>query len=55
MELTNPLGLASLAVNGSGTGLIGLTERVRLVGGELDYAVSADSEFRLRARLPWPA
>jgi signal transduction histidine kinase len=55
MELTNPLGLASLAVNGSGTGLIGLTERVRLAGGELDYAVSADSEFRLRARLPWPA
>jgi signal transduction histidine kinase len=55
MELANPLGLASLAVNGSGTGLIGLTERVRLAGGELDYAVSADSEFRLRARLPWPA
>lgn len=55
MELTNPLGQASLAVNGSGTGLIGLTERVRLAGGELDYAVSADSEFRLRARLPWPA
>jgi signal transduction histidine kinase len=39
---------------GSGTGLIGLTERVRLAGGELDHAVSADGEFVLRARLPWP-
>jgi len=42
------------AINGSGTGLIGLTERVRLTGGELDHAVGADGEFRLRARLPWP-
>jgi signal transduction histidine kinase len=55
MELTNPVGPAVRAVNGSGTGLIGLTERVRLAGGELDHAVSADGEFRLRARLPWPA
>jgi hypothetical protein len=42
-------------VNGSGTGLIGLTERVRLAGGELEHAISADGEFWLRARLPWPA
>ena len=42
------------AVNGSGTGLIGLTERVRLAGGELEHAISADGEFWLRARLPWP-
>jgi len=68
VELTNPLAplapvgpgtpdaaAADPAVNGSGTGLIGLTERVRLAGGELDQAVSADGEFRLRARLPWPA
>ena len=54
MELTNPLGRAS-PLAGSGTGLIGLTERVRLAGGELDHSVSADGEFRLRARLPWPA
>ena len=54
MELTNPLGRAS-PLAGSGTGLIGLTERVRLAGGDLDHAVSADGEFRLRARLPWPA
>jgi signal transduction histidine kinase len=56
VELTNPIGPGPL-LNGSGTGtgLIGLTERVRLTGGELDHAVGADGEFRLRARLPWPA
>jgi signal transduction histidine kinase len=42
------------AIGGSGTGLIGLTERVRLAGGELDHQ-AADGEFRLSARLPWPA
>jgi hypothetical protein len=41
-------------LNGSGTGLIGLTERARLTGGELDQGVSADGQFRLRAWLPWP-
>jgi signal transduction histidine kinase len=46
---------AGPTVNGSGTGLIGLTERVRLAGGELEHAISADGEFWLRARLPWPA
>ena len=58
IELTNPVGPAVPAgppVVGSGTGLIGLTERVRLNGGELDHAVGADGEFRLRARLPWSA
>jgi signal transduction histidine kinase len=56
VELTNPIDAAEVGVDGSGsgTGLIGLTERVRLAGGELDQAVSADGEFRLRARLPWP-
>src|SRR5262249_59808921 len=57
VELTNPVGPAGSvgpAVNGSGTGLIGLTERVRLAGGELEHAISADGEFWLRARLPWP-
>jgi signal transduction histidine kinase len=57
IELSNPVGPAVPAGPppvGSGTGLIGLTERVRLNGGELDHAVGADGEFRLRARLPWP-
>jgi len=58
IDVTNPLrqpGAAAPAMAGSGTGLIGLTERVRLAGGELDQAVTDCGEFRLRARLPWPA
>jgi signal transduction histidine kinase len=61
VELANPAGpgrppgSVGPPINGSGTGLIGLTERVRLTGGELDHAVGADGEFRLRARLPWPS
>jgi signal transduction histidine kinase len=66
VELTNPVGPVSPAdapspagpsLNGSGTGtgLIGLTERVRLAGGEIDHGVAPDGEFRLRALLPWPA
>ncbi|UQS24372.1 histidine kinase [Amycolatopsis thermalba] len=39
---------------GGGTGLVGLTERVRLAGGRLDHQAAA-GEFRLAAELPWPA
>jgi signal transduction histidine kinase len=42
-------------VPGSGVGLVGLTERVRLAGGRLDHQVTAGGEFRLHAWLPWPA
>jgi signal transduction histidine kinase len=55
VELTNPVGHGESMINGCGTGLIGLTERLRLVGGELDRADVTDGEFLLRARLPWPA
>jgi signal transduction histidine kinase len=57
IEIRNPLvngQAARPAIGGSGTGLIGLTERVRLAGGELDHEAT-DGEFRLSARLPWPA
>lgn len=37
---------------GSGTGLVGLTERVQLAGGRLDHGVEHGT-FRLRASLPW--
>jgi signal transduction histidine kinase len=40
------------ALPGAGTGLIGLTERVSLAGGELEHGVDADGAFVLRARLP---
>jgi signal transduction histidine kinase len=66
LELTNPVGPAvsarpaspakpSLNGTGTGTGLIGLTERVRLTGGEIDHEVGVDGQFLLRVRLPWPA
>jgi len=45
----------SAAALGSGAGLVGLTERVRLAGGELDHDITAAGEFRLHASLPWPA
>jgi signal transduction histidine kinase len=41
-------------IPGSGTGLIGLTERVHLAGGRLDHEVTAAGEFHLHAWLPWP-
>ncbi|MBE1490793.1 sensor histidine kinase [Plantactinospora soyae] len=37
-----------------GAGLVGLTERVQLAGGQLDHQ-AIDGEFRLHAALPWPA
>jgi signal transduction histidine kinase len=38
---------------GSGTGLIGLGERVALAGGELRHGPDAAGDFVLRATLPW--
>ncbi|SOD59027.1 Signal transduction histidine kinase [Streptomyces zhaozhouensis] len=63
VEVSNPLpppagaGDAEVpgwAGTGAGAGLVGLGERVRLAGGELEHTAS-DGEFRLRASLPWPA
>jgi signal transduction histidine kinase len=38
---------------GTGTGLIGLSERVELAGGELEHGPQANGDFLLRANLPW--
>ncbi|WP_308249770.1 sensor histidine kinase [Sphaerisporangium fuscum] len=57
IEVRNPLpepGAAAPITPGTGTGLVGLTERVQLAGGRLDHEATA-GEFRLRASLPWPA
>ncbi|WP_242608949.1 sensor histidine kinase [Actinomadura formosensis] len=56
IDVRNPLPPegGAAAPPGSGTGLVGLTERVRLAGGRLDHQAAA-GEFRLRAWLPWPA
>jgi signal transduction histidine kinase len=40
---------------GSGTGLIGLAERLELAGGTLEHQGLAGGGFRLGARIPWPA
>jgi hypothetical protein len=40
-------------VPGTGTGLIGLSERLALADGRLDWR-NSDGEFRLSAWLPWP-
>ncbi|MEU6857768.1 histidine kinase [Glycomyces sp. NPDC046736] len=55
IELSNALPEPGTAgtIPGAGLGLVGLTERVRLAGGELDHE-RAEGRFRLRARLPWP-
>lgn len=58
VEVRNPLrvgGSQPSSVPGSGTGLVGLLERVSLAGGSLEHGWTPDGEFRLRARLPWPA
>jgi signal transduction histidine kinase len=39
---------------GSGTGLIGLAERVLLSDGDMAAGLTAAGEFRLSASLPWP-
>jgi signal transduction histidine kinase len=40
--------------HGSGTGLRGLGERARLVGGELDHGPTGSGGWQVRIRLPWP-
>ncbi|MFF0576474.1 sensor histidine kinase [Streptosporangium saharense] len=54
VEIGNPT-TAGQAIPGSGTGLIGLTERAELVGGRLAYGVDDQGRFRLNAWLPWAA
>jgi signal transduction histidine kinase len=60
IQVTNPApapaasraSAAASPVPGSGLGLIGLTERVELVGGRLTHE-AANSRFRLEVHLPW--
>ncbi|MEV3925535.1 sensor histidine kinase [Actinomadura coerulea] len=54
IEIVNavPPGPPALPLPGSGTGLLGLAERVALLGGTLEHGRGGDGRFRLRARLP---
>ena len=54
IELTNPASNGTSVTPGSGTGLVGLTERVQLAGGTLDHGRIPGGGFRLEASLPWP-
>ena len=42
------------AIEGTGTGLIGLAERVATVGGALEHGTNAGGDFVLRATVPGP-
>jgi signal transduction histidine kinase len=56
VRVTNPLPLPGRRsdVPGARVGLVGLSERVSLVGGRLDHGPDPDTgTFRLHARLPW--
>ncbi|MBO3096423.1 sensor histidine kinase [Cellulomonas dongxiuzhuiae] len=57
LEVTNPVPEHEPATRlpTSGWGLTGLSERVRLTGGELDARRRADGTFMVQAWLPWAA
>ncbi|WP_157802294.1 sensor histidine kinase [Diaminobutyricimonas aerilata] len=46
-----PVGVTESEIPGAGAGLVGLAERVRLAGGNVEYGIRA-GEFRLAARVP---
>ncbi len=49
-----PVGGRTATIPGTGTGLIGLTERALLAGGRLSHGRTPQNEFALTAWLPWP-
>ncbi|WP_250002981.1 sensor histidine kinase [Actinoplanes sp. M2I2] len=49
-----PVGGSAGAIPGTGTGLVGLTERALLAGGRLSHGRTPQNEFVLTAWLPWP-
>ncbi|MBO0901141.1 two-component sensor histidine kinase [Cellulomonas sp. zg-ZUI22] len=54
LEVTHPVpGPVPTTLPGSGWGLTGLAERLRLAGGELDAGVRPDGTVRVHAWLPW--
>ena len=52
---SRPSTTAPTELEGAGTGLIGLAERVSLAGGSLEHGRDESGDFRLRATLPWIA
>lgn len=56
IRLSNPVPVGAVldSVPGAGVGLIGLGERVGLVGGGLSHGETPYGDFVVRAWLPWP-
>jgi signal transduction histidine kinase len=57
IEVRNPapvLTAGAAQIPGSGSGLVGLTERAALSGGHLEHGLDEHGDFRLHAWLPWP-
>ena len=48
-----PKRAAAQRMPASGMGLMGLTERAQLTGGELTYGTDGRGDFVLKAWLPW--
>jgi signal transduction histidine kinase len=53
LEMSNPIGFHAVDTPGSGLGLLGIEERVKLAGGTL-HRLEDNATFRLRAWLPLP-
>jgi len=51
--VVNDAGTGGLDLPGSGAGLVGLAERIRLVGGTLRSGPAAGGGWELRAVVPW--
>jgi signal transduction histidine kinase len=56
IDIRNPWPIAAVPtlIPGTGTGLVGLTERATLAGGRLKHGRTSQNEFALTAWLPWP-
>ena len=52
IQASNPPGAGTSAGNGSGLGLLGMAERVSLLGGSLTHSRAHDGRFELSATLP---
>jgi len=56
IEITNATSAATprVTVPGAGVGLIGLRERIEMLGGSLDDGTDSTGRHRLQASIPWP-
>jgi len=58
IEVRNPLPVGRSwqpKLPGSGSGIIGLTERATLAGGKIEHGPTEGGDFRLWVWIPWPA